>query len=166
MNDSAGERPDPYWNWQDESRRLALAAYLCPEHELIRGLVAAASEDLGELTGDGTFHSYVAGKPDRTRQEAEALYRRLQKMEPREGPLGRLYHEPLAPPGVVRIRPIDEVLLCGWGDSLEWALVFAACLQSVCIHSLLGHRSRTCRGASQRIRRHCEGACWILGISG
>lgn len=138
---------DIFWDWDaaciqgSQQSRQKLAKYVLEDIYEIAKICHDAQADLERLTGDASFHGYVARSPkERVRLEVQSLYEHLQGLTPQSG--GELTYtlEPIESAQTEhkqRIRLAREVLFWGHGVCLDWTLLFAACLYHAHIYPLL-----------------------------
>ena len=109
-----------------------LAAFVTPNHPGVAGIIARATEFLGQWTGDTSMDAYQTQNPNRVVSQAAAIFAALKEQN-------IAYAVP--PAGFEqmgqRVRLCDTVLGQKLGTCLDLTLLYAACLEAVGLYPLL-----------------------------
>ena len=107
-----------------------LAAFVQPNHPMVREINADAAKRLKAATGSASLEGYQSG-PQRARDIGAAVFAALQAR-------GLRYVNPPASfEASQKVRPLDEVLEGGAGTCIDLACAYASCLQAAGLHPLI-----------------------------
>lgn len=109
-----------------------ISAYVMPDHPLVAQIVGKAASILQKWTGSPTFDGYQSKDPNVAKNQAAAIYAALQEQN-------IAYMVP--PAGFERsgqrIRLPGDVLTSKFGACLDLAVLYASCLESVGLNTLI-----------------------------
>ncbi len=128
------------WDYTAPEEQRNLASYVLEGLDEVVRIVKKAEDDLKQLPPrrDPSFNAYVDGDAERVRAQVEALFRRLQETNPKEGRhLTFRAEAPGAPPGKQRLRLAREILHYGHSECLGWVMLLAACVLHVRLNPLI-----------------------------
>ena len=140
--------PYDFWEGVNDAPEL-LAAYVLPNHPVIRPILQAASEKLGKWSGSPALDGYQSGEINRAKMQMAAIYNALIEEE-------ITYANPpasFAEQGQ-RIRLPEDIMSGRLATCLDAALLYAGCLEAVGLRPILViHESHAYAGA------------WLVGKS-
>lgn len=117
------------WAYRTEYPEL-LAAFVQPNHPMVRDITAEAAKRLQAATGSASLEGYQSG-PERARAIGAAVFEALQARSL------RYVNPPASFEASQKVRPLDEVLEAGAGTCIDLACAYASCLQAAGLHPLI-----------------------------
>lgn len=109
-----------------------LAAFIMPNHPDIPKIIRRAAQLLEQWTGSPSFDEYQSKNPNRVRKQMAAIYEAISELQIVYCTVPASFELQGQ-----RVRLLDTIFLNKLANCLDLSLLFAACLESVGIHSFI-----------------------------